>query len=385
MESVSLFQTTPRLVMGAGAMEYLAREVGALGGRRVLIVAGNHLVKAGETDRMKTALESTVDRVQVFSGVTPDPPIVDAVRAGEAAREAEADLIVAVGGGSVLDVAKVAAVLVTNDAPVEEMLGVNLVEKPGLPTLLIPTTSGTGTEVTTIAILSDEAAKLKRGVVSPRLLPKTAILDPELCVSMPPDVTAYTGVDALCHAVEAYTSRRAMPLTDVLALEAARLIQENLRAACHNGADIEARTRMQRAALLAGMAFGAAGVTAVHAFAYPLGAEYHIPHGIANALMLVPVATFNLAAAPDRFLRLADAMGESLAGTNMMASTRQFLDAARRLIRDLGLPGSLREFGVEEDRIPDLAEAALKVTRLMANNRREIGIEDAERIYREAL
>ena len=385
MESVSLFQTTPRLVMGAGAMEYLAREVGALGGRRVLIVAGNHLVKAGETDRMKTALESTVDRVQVFSGVTPDPPIADAVRAGEAAREAEADLIVAVGGGSVLDVAKVAAVLVTNDAPVEEMLGVNLVEKPGLPTLLIPTTSGTGTEVTTIAILSDEAAKLKRGVVSPRLLPKTAILDPELCVSMPPDVTAYTGVDALCHAVEAYTSRRAMPLTDVLALEAARLIQENLRAACHNGADIEARTRMQRAALLAGMAFGAAGVTAVHAFAYPLGAEYHIPHGIANALMLVPVATFNLAAAPDRFLRLADAMGESLAGTNMMASTRQFLDAARRLIRDLGLPGSLREFGVEEDRIPDLAEAALKVTRLMANNRREIGIEDAERIYREAL
>ena len=385
MESVNLFQTTPRLVMGAGALGFLPREVEALGGGRVLIVAGDHVVESGVADRLKSDLALVAESVAHVAGVTPDPPIADAVRVAEAAREAEADLIVAVGGGSPLDVAKMAAVLVTNDEPITEMLGLNLVRKPGLPTLLIPTTSGTGTEVTTIAILSDEEAKLKRGVVSPHLLPKTAILDPELCASMPPRVTAYTGIDALCHAVEAYTSRRATPMTDVLALEAVRLIQESLRAAFRNGADLDARTRMQRAALLAGMAFGNAGVTAVHAFAYPLGAEHHIPHGVANALMLVPVATFNLAAAPDRFLRLADQMGEALSGTDMMAATRQFLDATRRLIRDLGLQSGLREFGVTEGHVPGLAQGALKVTRLLANNRREIGPEDAERIYREAL
>jgi alcohol dehydrogenase len=385
MNSVNIFQTTPRIVMGPGAFNRLPDEIKRLGRTKVMVITDPGLVKTGIVGRLEELLANAGLTVHRFDDVEPDPRYEIATQAADRTREAGADLVVGIGGGSSLDIAKVASILVANGKPVSSFFGVDMVPAPGLTTILVPTTAGTGSEVTPIAILSDYDEKLKKGIVSPYLLPTVALLDPELTVGLPAPVTAATGMDALIHAVEAYTSRNATPFTDMLALQAMKLIFKHIRTAFANGSDLEARGGMLEGSLLAGMAFANAGVTAVHAFAYPIGAEFHIPHGVANSIMLTAVMEFNMLGNLAKFAHMAKVFGESTRGLSKRQAAQVAVQGLRTLAGDLKIPGSLREFGVKDEHIPALAQGVMKVTRLLANNPRELLLEDAEEIYRRVL
>jgi alcohol dehydrogenase class IV len=250
---------------------------------------------------------------------------------------------------------------------------------------MVPTTAGTGSEVTPIAILSDEGEKLKKGIISPYLFPSVAILDPELTLGLPPNITASTGMDALIHAIEAYTSVNATDMTDILAFRAMELLYQNIRTAYANGNNLLARSSMMEGSLLAGMAFANAGVTAVHAFAYPIGAEFHIPHGVANTLMLPHVMRFNLLGNLPKFAEISEAFDLSTESFDGLRAAEMFVEAIERLAEDLRVPRHLAEFGVTEGDISRLAEGVMKVTRLLANNPRTLTLEDAKEIYKRAL
>ena len=239
--------------------------------------------------------------------------------------------------------------------------------------------------MTPIAILSDEGEKLKKGIVSPYLFPAIGILDPELTIGLPPQVTAATGMDALIHAIEAYTSINASTITDMYCIKAIELLYKNIRIAFAKGDNIDARTAMMEGALLAGIAFANAGVTAVHAFAYPIGAEFHIPHGIANTLMLPHVIRFNVLGNLEKFAQLAKPFGLPTEGLDNLAIVDKVVAAIDRLADDIRVPRHLADFGVKEKDIPMLADGVMKVTRLLANNPRTLTLEDAKRIYKAAL
>ncbi|MGO9020247.1 MAG: iron-containing alcohol dehydrogenase [Syntrophobacteraceae bacterium] len=385
MNHTTFFQTTGRILMGPGSIQGLAGEIKRLKGTNVLIVTDPGLVGTGIVGRVEGILAEAGISFSVFDKVEPDPRFEIAHDALALIQAEKTDLVIGIGGGSSIDIAKVAAILATNKDPVTAYFGIDLVPNPGLKTVLIPTTAGTGSEVTPIAILSDHHDKLKKGIVSPYLFPACALLDPELTLGLPPAVTASTGMDALIHAIEAYTSKNATSITDMLAAQAMELLFDNLRIACANGGNLEARTRMLEGSLLAGMAFANAGVTAVHAFAYPIGAEFHIPHGVANTIMLLPVMEFNLIGNLRKFADIADIFGQNTEGLSDRQAARLSVEAVRELAIDLGVPASLSAYGVKEKDIPGLAEGVMKVTRLLANNPRDLGLKDAEMIYRKVL
>ena len=385
MDGVKIFQTTRRIVMGCGSLDRMSDEVRRMGRRKAAIVTDPGLVGSGIVARLEKLLTATGVQTSRFDAVEPDPRYEIANRAAEFTKEAEADLIIGIGGGSSLDIAKVASILVTNSDPVSSYFGIDLIPRPGLPMILVPTTAGTGSEVTHIAILSDHSEKLKKGIVSPYLFPDVAVLDPELTLGLPPAVTAATGMDALIHAVEAYTSRNAAPITDMLAIQAMDLIMANIRSAFADGSNLGARSAMLEGSLLAGMAFANAGVTAVHAFAYPIGAEFHIPHGVANSMMLAAVMQFNMLGNLAKFAHMAEVFGENTEGLSEREAATKAVSALRVLATDLRIPDRLSQFGVTEEDVPSLAEGVMKVTRLLANNPRTLVLKDAEEIYRSVL
>lgn len=381
----NIFQTTPRVIMGAGSLEKIVHEIEKQGCSKVFIVTDPGIVAAGIAGQLEQILTIGDIAYDRFDKVEPDPRVEIAIEAAEAVKSSGADLVIGLGGGSAIDISKIAAVLATNDGALADFFGIDLVPNPGIKTIIIPTTAGTGSEVTPIVILSDEAEKLKKGVVSPYLFPSVAILDPKLTVGLPPKVTAATGMDALIHAVEAFTSKNSYRFTDMLAGEAIRLIVENIRTAFANGTDLEARTRLLEGSLLAGMAFANAGVTAVHAFAYPIGAEFHIPHGVANSIMLVPVMEFNMIGNLNKFAQLADLLGENTDGLSTRQKAMAAINALRTLAEDLEIPSHLSQFDIKESDVPMLADGVMKVTRLLANNPRVMTVGDAQGIYRKVL
>lgn len=385
MDIIKLFQTTRRMVMGPGSLKRIGEEVRRLNAKSVMVITDQGLVKSGIVSTLETLLRKDEIVVSRYDAVDPDPGYEIAVRAAESTKQVNAELVIGIGGGSSLDIAKTASVLATNSSNVESLFGIDMVPKPGLPMILIPTTAGTGSEVTPIAILSDYQDKLKKGIVSPYLFPEVAILDPELTLGLPAPVTAATGMDALIHAVEAYTSVNATPLTDMLSERSMSLVFDNIRTAFANGQNLAARSNMLQGSLLAGMAFANAGVTAVHAFAYPIGAEFHIPHGVANSIMLAPVMEFNLLGNLPKFVRMAQLFGEDTYGMSDRRAAQLAVDSLATLAKDLKVPSSLGEFGVKEKDVPSLAEGVMKVTRLLANNPRELKLQDAEEIYRKVL
>ncbi len=385
MSASLTFQTTGRIVMGPGALAKIGEEARRLGAKRILVVTDPGLVKTGIVDTLENLLTKAKLHFSRFADVEADPSYETAVKASLSVKAFKADAIIGIGGGSAQDVAKVASILATNTGEVSSYFGIDMVPRPGLQLILVPTTAGTGSEVTPIAILSDHHEKLKKGIVSPHLFPATAILDPELTLGLPPQVTAATGMDALIHAVEAYTSRNANSLTDLLALQAVRLVHGAIRTAFANGANLQARSDMLEGSLLAGMAFANAGVTAVHAFAYPIGAEFHIPHGVANSIMLIPVMEFNMLGNLPKFAVLAEVLGENTAGLSQRDAAIKAVAALRTLSGDLQVSAKLSAFGVRDEHIPDLAKGVMKVTRLLANNPRVLKLEDAEAIYRQVL
>jgi len=379
------FHTTPQLHFGQGSLERLPQELKQWNPHSILLVSDPGVLKAGITAKVESLIVAAGYHVTIFSDIEPDPRIETAEACANAARSCEADVIIGVGGGSAMDIAKVAAVLAYSKQSIHSMFGIEQVTAAGLPLILVPTTAGTGSEVTHIAILSDEQEHLKKGIVSKFLFPKLAIVDPLLTLGVPAAVTAASGMDALLHAVEAFTSKNANDLSDTLARRAMRLISENLRDAYQNGQNLEARTGMLEGSMLAGMAFANAGVTAVHAFAYPIGAEFHIPHGVANSIMMGPVLTFNISGNPAKFAEVAECISADINGKSVQDRAKLSVAIMKQLAHDINIPKNLSSFGVRKEHIPSLADGVLKVTRLLANNPRAITRDDAIALYTEVL
>jgi alcohol dehydrogenase class IV len=383
-EKLSLFRTTKRILIGLGAVEKIGPEAQLLKAKKVLIITDPGVIQAGLLQTVEKSLQSVGLPFAIFDGVEPDPRIEVVEKSTEKAKKEGIDLIIGFGGGSSLDIAKVTSILITNPGKIDGFFGIDLVPNPGVPLILVPTTAGTGSEVTPIAILSDTKEKLKKGIVSPTLFPEVAIVDPKLTIGLPPSVTALTGMDALTHAIEAYSSINATNLTDLLALRAMEVLSKHLRMAYAHGENLAARSNVMEGSLLAGIAFANAGVGAVHAFAYPLGGEFHLAHGLTNTLMLPYVMRYNILGCPYKFAQMAKAFGEKVEGLSELDAAERAVKFVERLSDDLRVPRRLRDVGIPEDAIPRLAEAAMKVTRLLANNPRKVTLEDAIAIYRSA-
>jgi len=342
--SAAVFRIPPIIHYGAGALAQLAPTACELGLRHALVVTDGGMVKLGVAGRVQSLLAEAGLRVTIFDGVQPDPTLHNVEQGLGVLRSAGCDGLVAVGGGSPMDCAKAIAVRHTNPAPLPECAGVEKIARPGLPVLAVPTTAGTGSEVTRVMVITDTERDVKMMAASRYCICAAAIVDPELTLGMPPALTAAVGVDALTHALEAYVSRKAQPLPDELALSAFRLIAHNLRVAYRQGDNLPARSAVMLGAMQAGMAFSNASVALVHGMARPLGACFHLTHGLSIAVLLPVVTDFSLAAAPERYARIAAEMGEA----DLVAGLRQ-------LNRDVGIP-TLRGLGVPEERFLALLE-----------------------------
>ena len=379
------FQVPSNILFESGASQKVAELAAGYGAQRILLVTDRGVRDAGLTRGAEDALRAAGCDLLVFDDVVADPPSAVIERAVALCRDERIDLVLSIGGGSALDTAKLVAYLARSGDRLDDIYGVGLAKGERLPLLLVPTTAGTGSEVTPIAIVTTPTTE-KKGVVSPRLLPDWAILDPELTLGLPGHVTAATGIDAMVHAIEAYTSRhKKNPMSDQLARQALALLSQNIREVCRNGQNLEARAQMLLGSMLAGMAFANAPVAAVHALAYPIGAIFHVPHGLSNALVLMGVLRFNLPAAEALYAELAPIIDPEANGLSTSEAARRFVDGLAAICRDCKVPASLAEVGVRESDLPRLAEDAMKQTRLLVNNPREVTYADAFSIYSEAL
>jgi alcohol dehydrogenase class IV len=372
------FETTPRIVCRDGASLDLAPMLAGQGARRPFVVTDAGLLRAGLVEPILAALRAAGLSPVVFTDVLADPPEASVIAAVDAAVAAQADAIVGLGGGSSLDTAKLVALLAATPQRLEDIYGLNLAVGPRLPLIQIPTTAGTGSEVTPIAIVATPDDQ-KKGVVSPLLLPDAALLDATLTLGLPPAITAMTGVDAMVHAIEAYTSRhKKNPVSDSMAVAAMKLLHANIRRVIDNGADLDARRDMLQGSLLAGMAFANAPVAAVHALAYPIGGIFHQPHGLTTSLMLAPVLRFNAPACAPLYAELGAALG---AGEGADA----FIDAMAETVAAMPMAQRLSQVGVSSSDLDRMAQDALQVQRLLVNNPRDVALADARALYEEAL
>jgi alcohol dehydrogenase class IV len=384
MSLTSLFRTPNVLITGIGSVAQVGDQAKKLGARKVLIITDKILNQTGLVEKVTVPLEAEGIQVAIIDEVIPEPPFENLEQIARGIRDQGYDAFIGIGGGSALDVTKALAVMMTNTGDVRELIGIEKVKNKGIPFILIPTTAGTGSEVTYNAIFTDIRDNVKKGIVSPFLLPDVAIVDAELTVTVPPHVTAATGMDALVHAVESYTAQRASELTDGIALHAIQLISRSIRTAVYNGKNIGAREDMAMGSLMAGISLGNAGVGAVHALAYPLGGKFKVPHGVANSLLLPYVMKYNAIANLEKFAQVAKALGENIEGLSLRDAAEVAVRAMAKLSRDVGIPSTLSEVGVTENDIPALAEEASKVDRLLNNNPRWLTVKEIDTIYREA-
>ena len=369
----------PQVKIGENSISEIPAALDSLGAEKVMVVTDAGIIKVGIYGKIEKILKDAGKDIILVDDVKPDPSmqLVDSI--ADKARKSGAQAVIGLGGGSSIDSAKVAAALVGNEGSIKDYLGVGLLPKPGLPILAVPTTAGTGSEVTYLSILSDLENETKKGFGSAFIMPKFAFLDPALTVGLPPQITAPTGMDALCHCVEAYTSANATDFSDSLAVKAIELISGNIRTAYNNGSDMQARENMLLGSLMAGIAFANAGVTAVHAFAYPLGGMFHVPHGMANSLMLPVIIKFNASAMKDRFGHVAELMTG-----RQGADWQDCIAEVEKLCEDVKLPRNLKAIDIPESAIEPMSVSVMDQQRLLVNNPREVTQEDAFRIYIEA-
>jgi len=379
------FETTPWGVCEDGAAARLGPYAADMGLKRAMVVTDPGFRATGLLEPAGESLCDAGAEPPIFSDVEADPPEVSIERAVNLARAQHIDGVSGVGGGSSMDTAKLVALLAGSGQGVAEVYGIDVASGPRLPLIQVPTTAGTGSEVTPIAIVTTPSDE-KKGVISRLLYPDLALLDATLTVGLPPEVTAATGVDAMVHAIEAYTTRhKKNPVSDALALKALGLLAGAIRTAVRDGANLEARRDMLQGAMLAGMAFANAPVAAVHALAYPLGGRFHVPHGLSNALVLLPVLEFNLPAAEGLYAELYEAVAPAGPTPSANAAARAFFEAMQAIVDDMPMPRRLREVGVKEADLDMLADDAMNVQRLLVNNPREVTRADALAIYRKVL
>lgn len=378
------FVAPNKIIFQTGSCRNLAEYLNGFSANKVLLITDQGILKAGLVEEAKRSLAESSITFEIFADVAADPAESVIEKACQQARTSQANIIVGLGGGSSLDVAKVVSVLACseNNLSLQDMYGVDAFQANRLPLVLMPTTAGTGSEVTPISIITT-GETTKAGIVSACLLPDIALLDANLTLGLPAYVTAATGIDAMVHAIEAFTGKlKKNPLSDMYAIKALSLLSNNIQLATLDGANIQARENMLMGSMLAGQAFANSPVGAVHALAYPLGGHFHIPHGLSNALVLVEVMTFNVEVCAELYAQLApNIMGEYHPDCDVEEVAVKLISWIRSLIQQLGLPTQLRECGVTKDSLPLLAKEAMQQQRLLVNNPREMTEQDALDIY----
>jgi alcohol dehydrogenase len=382
---MNMFISPHTIISGVGVMKQVSLEIKKLAGSRVMIFADSGVVQAGIVSKLESILKEENIEYEIYTDIIPEPPLDIANQAIHRIRESQIEIIVGIGGGSTLDIAKACAVLSQHEGNVEDYLNLTGTKKlvnKGLPKILIPTTAGTGSEVTDIAVFSLETTK--DVITHPYLLADTAIVDYELTYTLPPRITASTGVDALTHAIEAYTSIHASPLTDTLALDAINRIGKHIRTAVWNGQNTEARMEMALGSLHAGLSFYNAGVAGVHALAYPLGGLFKIPHGESNAVLLPYVYDFIWSSSLKKMRNIAQALGIHTALLSDREAALKAVEELYNIVQDVGIPVTLQSFGIQEKDINQLTEDAIQQKRLLARSPRPFTKEDIRNIYKKA-
>jgi len=400
MRTTWTFHSAGQLLFGRHAARQLGDVAGRLGAKRVFIVTDRILAKAGPLDRVRAPLVQSALTVEVFDGGEPEPSMRAADACIAQARRFRPDALVGLGGGSNMDLAKITATILAHGGMPREYVGDDKIPGPIMPLICIPTTAGTGSEVSAAAVLTDEEKQLKVGILSNYLRPRIALVDPLLTVSCPPKVTADSGIDALTHAIEAYTAvdnadfplpagertvyQGRHPLGDCLAEKAIRLVGTHLRRAVANGNDLDAREGMALGATLAGMAFSNVGVAAVHALEYPVGGATHCSHGAGNGLLLPFVMRFNLPARRGEFATIARILQEDVTGLDEPQAAARAIAAVEKLRADIGIPQRLRDIGVKSEQLRSFAEKAFGIRRILRVNPRPATVEDLEGILEAA-
>ncbi len=383
-----VFQT-PTIIFGIDAVKQIGEQAKKLGAGRVLLISGPRVQKAGLLDKAVSFLkaEGITVEVNIQDRDTPEPATEVVEGTAAIARKGNFDVIIGFGGGSILDVSKMAAALVTNPGTTKDYFGKEKVPKRGTPTIIVPTTAGTGAEVTKHAIFLDREINVKKVVASSNLLPNVAIVDPVLTVSCPPSVTASSGIDAFIHSAEAFLSKNANAITDALALESISIITKWLGPAFADGQDMEARYQMSLGSLMAGVVLNNSGTSLVHAMAYPVGGEHHTPHGVTLSALLIACFEYVAVAKTEKMAALARAMGEPIDGLAPREVVERVLDAIHYLIKSVDLPASLTDLGISKERtnIHQWAVEAHKEQRLLTRSPRILSVEDIELIYKNAF
>ena len=377
MRAITLLQPQ-KIVFGTGCIETFVEDYKKMGLQRLFVLTAppiRPLIEEPLAD-----LKAAGICIEVFQDIVAEPTVNDFKKILEVARQFKADSVVGIGGGSVLDVTKLVASLTYSDQQVEDCFGTGFIKKHGLWFACLPTTAGTGSEVSPNAILLDERDRLKKGIVSPFLIADAAYVDPKLTWTVPAKVTADTGMDALTHCIEAYTNKFAHPSVDIYALKGIQLIAANLERAVKDGKDVEAREALAFGSLYGGLCLGPVNTAAVHALSYPLGGEFHIPHGLSNAILLPSVMKFNMPACPERYAEVAIACGIT-AGHTAEETAQRGVDFIYRLAEAVGIPDKLTALGIPQSAVDGMAKAAMQVQRLLKNNPREVTEQDAREIY----
>ena len=372
------------VLSGRGSLERIGELASKYRPESVVLLVDGNVQKNGGADRLAALLSASCAKLCVVSDIPVEPETGQVKELFARVEELQADLIVAMGGGSVLDSAKLISVLLRNPAYLENLLDAGLIRERGVPLIAVPTSAGTGSEATPNSIVVVPEQKLKVGVVHPFFIPDSVILDPETTLSLPAHVTAATGLDDFCHAIECFISKKSNPFSDLYALEAIRLVARSLFNAYNDGADIGAREDLLLAAFYGGMCIASSSTVAVHALSYPLGGRYRIPHGLSNAILLPWVMEFNRDAVVGKFAEVAGAMGIP-PGADAEETSKRAVEGIFSLVRSLGIPSTLRELGVGTDDLDEIVAAAMKVTRLLDNNPKPVSPGDARSIYMKLL
>lgn len=381
MQDILKISFPGKLVFGKGTLDQLPDEIAALSAGKVLIVTIAPLLN--QISPLIAKLEEKGVKVTVNTSITNEPTFADVQQMLDEVKGFNPDVVVGIGGGSVLDVAKLIAALLDNEQGLKDIVGIGFLKSRPKKLICLPATSGTGSEVSPNSILVDETDNQKKGFISPFLVPDIVYVDPLLTMSVPPAITAATGLDALTHCLEAYTNLFAHPLIDVYAFEGMRLIAAHIVTAVQNGNDEEARTQVAMGSLLGGFCLGPVNTAGVHALSYPLGSTFHLAHGLSNALLLPYIMEFNYVAAPKRYADVAIALGCEREADDIKTALKG-IDKIRSLISACGIPARLRDVNIPKEAIPQMAVDAMKITRLLKNNPRPITEADAIDIYNAA-